>query len=364
MLEQRQQDMHLFKPQNGPGESDGRNMSMFKEYRDKPFNRQRSHDSSGSEGRGNRQQEYDSRIFRRHSGTKHVEFEDEVMAQQKLQHNREAGHPYKRPQRRSHERDVEDELPFKGFNKNFGSFDGQRNERNEQRNRGGFGNRERRDRRDNYRDIRYQNEHDNRGFDQGDRRDNYQDNRDKRSSQRNEHDNRDFDQGDRRDNYRDKRSNPRNEHDNRDFDQGDRKDNYRGNRDNRSNQRNEHDNRDRRDRQENFRDNRQNQRSNYNDRYDRQNSWNNRRDDGKENRNQNHEPIVRSNSFGGGDRLAHSNSKQSNGGVTRSKSFRDKGHRNDENRGPPHDDRFRNVENEDDEKYVSYGLSSEILNWS
>ena len=285
--------MHIFKPQNGsPGESDVRN---FRETRDQPFNRQRSHDSSGSEGRGNRHQEYDSRIFRRHSGNKRVEFEDEVMAQQKFPHNREAVHPYKRPQRRNNDRDTEDDLPFKGFNQNFESFGGNRNDR---RNQGRFGNREQRDRRDNYRDIRlqYQNDHDDRDFDHRDRRDNYRDNRDYRSKQRNEHD----DRGDRRD------------------------------------------------RQENYRDARQNQRGNYNDRFDRQNSWGNRRDGGQQNRNE-QERIVRSNSFGGGDRLAHNNSKQGDDRLTRSKSFRGNearnDERNDENRAPPYDER-RNQENE------------------
>ena len=315
--------MRIFKPQNGPGELDARDISMYNEARDQPFNRQRSRDSSGSEGQGTRQQEYDSRIFRRHSGNKRVEFEDEVLAQQRSQHNRDAGHPYKRPQRRSGDWNTEDELPFKGFNPNFGSIGGNRND---QRNQGRFGNRDQRDRRDNYRDIRqqYRNDHDDRGNEEYDRRDNY---RDVRIKQRNDHDDRGFENGDGRGNFRDVHVKQRNEHD----DRGDH-----------------------RDRQDNYRNNRQNQRNNDN-RYDRQDSWGNNRDHRPHQRNENdNRNFVRSNSFGGGDRLARNNNNQGEERVTRSKSFRGRGathgERNDENRAPQHNEK-RNQENV---QFVSY----------
>ena len=306
------QDMHIFKPQ-GPGEFGGRNISMHNEARDQPYNRQRSRDSSGSEGQGTRHHEYDSRIFRRHSGNKQVAFEDEVMAQQRTQHNRDAAHPYKRPQRRSGDRNDENDLPFQGFNQNFGSFDGNRND---QRNQGGFGNRDQRDRKDNYRDIRqqYRNEHDDRGFNQNDRQDNY---RHVRVKQGNEHDGRAFNQNDRRDNYRDAKFNQRNEHDNR---------------------RGYHE--------------RQNQKNNNNERYNRQDSWGNR--DNRQQRNEQEARFVRSNSFGGGDRLARSNSNQGEERVTRSKSFRgNEGRnrdRNNENMAPQHDAKG----NQETENYVSW----------
>ena len=291
--------MHITKPHGGR-DFGARDISMHHEAGNQPPYRQRSRESSGSEGPGTRPHEYDSRIFRRHSGNKQVQFEDEVKAQQNLQHqhNRDAGHPYKRPQRRSGDRTDENDFPFQGFNQNF---DGNRNN---PRNRGGFGNPEQRDRRDNYRDIRqYRHEHDDRGGNQNERQFTQ---RNVQIKQGNEHDHRAFDQNERRDNNRDGRFNQRNDQD--------RRGNYRD---------------------------RQNQRNNNNERYGRQDSWGNNRDNRQQQNEQEARSFVRSNSFGGGDRLSRSNSNQGDEKVARSKSFRgNEGRnrdRNDENAAPQHD---------------------------
>ena len=156
------------------------------EDENRPFRRQGSRESSGSEGQGSRPHEFESRIFRRQT-EKQVTFEDERQYfPPKGQHNRDAP-PYHRPNQRQNRRSWEysddRELPVELRNNPLlrsGSFHGREHKQDryhEQHDHRGQQNRHSNNQNQN-RDYRRQGSHeDGRDYQRNgyDRRDNYRD---------------------------------------------------------------------------------------------------------------------------------------------------------------------------------------------
>ena len=167
-------DIRVSRSPSDVGQS--RSISFQDEDRNQPYQRQGSRDSSGSEGRGNRyqktnnNQEYESRIFRRHAN-RQVTFEDEQRISPPKgtygRDYRDGNHPYsgRKINKEAIDREIE-LLREQEKNNPLVRLTGQTQDDFKSQGRNRY--RDQHDRRDQYRDIRQ-------NYQPRDRRDNYRD---------------------------------------------------------------------------------------------------------------------------------------------------------------------------------------------